>query len=186
MPTLTLRDWLAGSRPVAGALGACSLMLLACSWFVLGPGALGKSSDVGTPAPVRIGDVTSRHPSPGAGHSRPEVRAVATKPRLGSRVAKAPRGTAPTPVPASTPQAHSQAPVAPSPPATPPPASNTSTPQSAPVLPAVTTPTLPAPVGELPKVDVPPVTIQVPSVSVPVLPVTVPAVTVTTPALGLP
>ena len=49
---MTTSDYLTGARPVVGTLGACGLMLLACSWFVLGPGDLGKSREVGVPAPM--------------------------------------------------------------------------------------------------------------------------------------
>src|SRR5947208_13273470 len=50
------REWLTGARPVAGAVGACSLMLLACSWFALRPGGVVAGRDVGSPAPVQIDD----------------------------------------------------------------------------------------------------------------------------------
>jgi hypothetical protein len=187
LPALTLRDWLTGTRPVVGAIGACSLMLLACSWFVLGPRELGKSSDVGTPAPVRIAALKSE-PSPRGQRTHTEGHAIPTKPRRTSAGVRSPRRAVPRPVTESAPQSHSAAPTAPSPPAapTPKPASSSSTSPPAPVVPAVTTPALPAPLDDVPEVNVPPVTVQVPPVSVPVLPVTVPAVTVTTPALGLP
>src|SRR5690242_7950615 len=32
---LTISEFLSGARPLVGTVGACGLMLLACSWFVL-------------------------------------------------------------------------------------------------------------------------------------------------------
>jgi hypothetical protein len=42
---------------------ASGLMLLACSWFVLGTGSFGISRDVGGPDPVRIDGATAPRPA---------------------------------------------------------------------------------------------------------------------------
>jgi hypothetical protein len=49
-----LRSWLTGMRPVAGAIAACSVLLLGCSLFGLGPGDFGARRGVAMPAPVRV------------------------------------------------------------------------------------------------------------------------------------
>jgi hypothetical protein len=57
-PSVGLREWALGTRPVVGAIAASSLMLLACSWFAFNAGVFSPSRDVGGPAPVRIKDAT--------------------------------------------------------------------------------------------------------------------------------
>jgi hypothetical protein len=53
-PSVGLRRWLLGARPVVGMIAASSLMLLACSWFAIGTPGFGTSRDVGKPDPVRM------------------------------------------------------------------------------------------------------------------------------------
>src|SRR5213078_1927868 len=72
------REWLTGMRPVAGAVGACSLMLLGCSWFAFRPGGVDAGSDLGSPAPVRIDDSSREAPrgtQPQAGPASTRQRA---------------------------------------------------------------------------------------------------------------
>ena len=71
------REWLTGARPVAGAVGACSLMLLACSWFALRPGGVVAGRDVGSPAPVQIDD--SFRQSASTAHARPVSASTARR-----------------------------------------------------------------------------------------------------------
>jgi hypothetical protein len=63
-PSVGLREYLHGARPLVGTIAASSLMLLACSWFALETGHFGGSQDVGGPDAVQIDD------SAGAGSAR--------------------------------------------------------------------------------------------------------------------
>lgn len=183
MKAPVLYPWLTGTRPVAGAVGACSLMLLACSWFAIAPDRVGSGPhDVGSRTPVWIGDspqdagrVAPARTAP-AHRSDVSVRrssGAQTKPR---RLVTPGARTTPTTSPATT--AEAAPPSAPSRDATKP-AGSAPAPQSEPITP----PTLPAPLDELSNVSVPlpAVTLpqQVPSVPLPDL------ATTTTP-LGLP
>jgi hypothetical protein len=179
---LTISEYLSGARPLVGTVGACGLMLLACSWFVLGPGDLGRSHDVGTPAPVLIiGDPTGEraaHAVP-AHHGTPS-QGARSRDVSAKRSAVARASIAPLSQPSSAPavastQSPSTAPAAPSPTA-PPPTPGMQAAQAAPEPPAVTTPPLPAPLDGLPEVTLPPIPAAVPLPDVS---------TVTTP-LGLP
>jgi hypothetical protein len=179
---VTTSDYLTGARPVVGTLGACGLMLLACSWFVLGPGDLGKSRDVGFPAPVRIADARSEQSPTASAVRTPDLSA----PRPGERAthAAAAKRTDPklppvtvrprsTHVPAAT-NAHS-------PSVAPPTSAVPATTQPAAEPPAVTTPALPAPPAGLPEVPAPPVSLpQLPAVQPPAV------IGTTTTQLGLP
>jgi hypothetical protein len=179
VPTFTLHDWLSGTRPVAGAVGACGLMLLACSWFVLAPGRVGETNDVGSPPAVHIQQSHDagrtgprRTVPPGPQRDVGSHRAVTQRqdpPRVlstGTRNGKSATPAATPPSPASAPVGATQPHVgAPAP-----------TPQP---MPAVA---LPGPVGEPPAGSLP-----LPHVSVPQLPtVTVPDLGTTTTPLGLP
>jgi hypothetical protein len=168
---------LTGTRPVAGAVGACSLMLLACSWFAFAPDRIGSGpDDVGSRAPVQLDDAAQDAGRVAPARTAPAHRsdvsirrssaAQSTRRRLVTPGARANPGTSP----ATTAEA--------APPSTPSrdatkPAESAPAPQSAPITP----PTLPAPVDALPNVSVP--LPQVPSVPLPDL------ATTTTP-LGLP
>jgi hypothetical protein len=178
-------EYLTGARPVVGTVGACGLMLLACSWFVLGPGDLGRSRDVGSPAPVHVGDVTGEPSAGGAPHKTatptrarriPLARAQHVSPRrdVAANATIAPAGHEPSPAAAAT-QSPSTAPAAPSRAATPTTPGVPAT-QPAPELPAVT-PTLPAPLDGLPQATLP--SVQLPAVQLP-------DVSSTTTKLGLP
>jgi hypothetical protein len=178
--TLRLRGCLTGARPVVGTVGACGLMLLACSWFALGPGDLGRSRDLGTPLPVRIGDVTGERPSAGALHRTATTRAptgrgrihdVSARRGVAAKVTIAPTGRKPSPKPTSAAKSSSTAPAAPSPAAAP----------ATPGVPA----TQPAPLDGLAEGTLPPVSVpQIPAVTVPA--VQLPDVSATTTQLGLP
>jgi hypothetical protein len=63
-PSVGLREYLLGARPLVGTIAASGLMLLACSWFALEKGGFGRSDDVSGPAAVHIND------SAGAGAAR--------------------------------------------------------------------------------------------------------------------
>src|ERR687887_485973 len=63
-PSVGLREYLLGARPLVGTIAASSLMLLACSWFALGTSRFGGSDDFGGPAVVHVDD------SAGAGAAR--------------------------------------------------------------------------------------------------------------------
>jgi hypothetical protein len=65
-PALSPRSFLLGARPVAGALGASGLKLLACSWFAIGLGTLTLL--------------------PGAGSARQTVRIAPAGPRADAGV----------------------------------------------------------------------------------------------------
>jgi hypothetical protein len=184
MKAPVLYPWLTGTRPVAGAVGACSLMLLACSWFAIAPDRVGSGpDDVGSRTPVRIDD------SPDAGRVAPARTAPTHRSdvsvRRSSAAQSTPRrlvtqGARPTPTtsPATTAEAAPSS--APSRDATTP-AGSTPAPQSAPVTP----PALPTPLDELPNVSVP-----LPPVSLPQLPqvpsAPLPDLATTTTPLGLP
>jgi hypothetical protein len=176
-PAIGLREWLSGVRPVAGAIAASSLMLLACSWFAFSSGLLGPRHDVGKVDPVRIDGVaplravtSSTASASAAGHARPEVGtprahhrgAAAATPEIQQSAEAGPQlvtSAAPGPVPAGA-KFPSAAPAAPTAAAT--------TPVAPPVVPDVTS-TLPPPLDELPNVTMPPITapVAVPSLSVP-------------------
>lgn len=177
LPVVGLKDWLTGARPVAGAIGACSLMLLACSWFVFGTEHTGPGGDVGAPTPVRIDDTAPRDVGartravPAAPAPK---RAHAVQARLAPSVPRTPPA-GPSVRPSQTRSAE--------PPATPvasPPAAPTSA--AAPAQVQAPTPALPAPLDSPPTVTVPSISVSVPQV--PGVPL--PPVTVTTPPLGLP
>jgi hypothetical protein len=189
-PPVTKSEYLTGARPVVGTVGACGMMVLACSWFVLGPGDLGRSRDVGTPTPVHIGEVTGERDAAGVPTrrgvpARSKARDVSAKgAALHTSVAPRP-GRNPGPVVAAA-QFPSARPAAPAPAAAPA-APGVPAAQPAPEPPAVT-PALPAPLDGLPEVTQPPA--PLPPVSVPQVPSVplpeVPAVTTITTQLGLP
>jgi hypothetical protein len=174
-PVRRSREWLTGVRPVAGAVGACSLMLLACSWFAFRPASVDAGSDVGSPPPVRIDDgnregvpastrrrarvvlwsITARRPSPAAGARdiRPSTGRLQYGPPPAASAEAAPASSAPP---------SSAAPPVATPPAAP--------------LP-------PAPVDGLPSVSSPPVSLpQLPEL----LTVQLPDLATATTPLGLP
>jgi hypothetical protein len=179
VPTFTLRDWRSGARPVAGAVGACGLMLLACSWFAFAPGRVGESNDVGSPPAVHIQQahdasrIAPRRPvAPAPQRDVGRQRTVTHRqgpPHVLSTGTRSGKSATPPATPASPASAAAAAtqpnPAAPAPPPQPVPAA-----------------TLPA------QLDGPPaVTVPVPQVSVPQLPsVTVPDLGTTTTPLGLP
>lgn len=174
-PVRRSREWLTGMRPVAGAVGACSLMLLACSWFAFRPGSLDAGRDVGSPAPVRIDDG-----NPEAAHSTHSQALQASTRHRGSIT---PRRSSPAAVTrdirasTSRPQ-HSPLPAVPAEAAPPSPA------PPSPAAPPAATP----PAEGLPTVSVPPVThppMSLPQVSE-VPGVQLPDLATTTPPLGLP
>jgi len=188
MPLVAVREWLTGIRPVAGALGACGLMLLACSWFAFNPGGVDVGQNADAPTAVRIND--SLNESVGESHAlRESTSTASTRPavirRAHSRhapaqatstrtaVTEGPRSTDASPAPATqAPASH---------------ASSQSATQSSPATSppddpgvTVTTPTLPPPLDGVPTVTTPTAPVpQVPSVPIPDLP------TITT-KLGLP
>jgi hypothetical protein len=186
MKAPVLYPWLTGTRPVAGAVGACSLMLLACSWFAIAPDRVGSDPDVGSRTPVRIGDSPQD-----AGRVAPARTVPAHRSDVSARRSSAAQTTPRrliTPGARTTRATTAEAtpPSAPSRDATKP-AGSAPAPQSAPARQSapITPPTLPGPLDELPNVSVPvpPVTLpqlpQVPSVALPD-----PATTAT--PLGLP
>lgn len=187
------REWLTGIRPVAGAVGACSLMLLACSWFAFRPGSVDAGSDVGSPAPVRIDDGSRAAPRgtqaravPASTRHRTPVVSRSIKARRSSSGAAARDIRTSTGRPQRSPLPTAPAKAAPPSPApgTPAaPAGATTPASSTPPAPPEGLPNVPLPPVSLPPVSVPPVSLppvpQVPSVQVPDLPTT------TTP-LGLP
>jgi hypothetical protein len=188
------REWLTGARPVAGAVGACSLMLLACSWFALRPGGVDAGRDVGSPAPVQIDD--SFRQSASTAHAHPVSASTARRgePKRSSRGRrqlphrananedKPSTGVAPQePLPAAPVQAAAPSPAQPS--AAP---SHVSPPAAAPTPPAVVPPVSLPPVPSVP-VQAPSVPVEAPSLPVHVPSVPVPALaTTTTTTLGLP
>jgi hypothetical protein len=177
--------WLTGTRPVVGAVSACSLMLLGCSWFAFPPDPVGSGpDDMGSRAPVRIDsapqDAGRAAPALSVPMHRPDVsvrRSTGAQSTLRRLVTPSAR-TSPRTAPATT--AEAAPPSAPSRGATKP-AAPAPAPPSAPVTP----PTLPAPLDEVPNVSVP-----LPSVTVPQLPqvpsVPVPDLATPTTPLGLP
>jgi len=170
---VTTSDYLTGARPVVGTLGACGLMLLACSWFVLGPGDLGKSREVGVPAPMRMADARSEQ-SPTASAVR--TRAVSARrpvQRPATHAAVARRTDPKLPPVMVRPRADHVPAVAnaQSPSVAPVPAAVPAAPQPSGQPPAVTTPALPAPPVSLP---------QLPALQLPAV------VAATTTPLGLP
>jgi hypothetical protein len=161
------REWITGARPVVGTFAACSLLLLACSWFVVDGGSFGSHADVGTPNPVHLQgsaparDVSTRRAgasaaprSTRAGASAKHGAAVTPARHLGTGAPPVRRNGAPgraTPQPAQ-PSADSTAASAPPPPVTVPPL------PPVPPVPAISLPPIP-PVPPLPQVPV-----QVPDV----------------------
>lgn len=191
-PKLGTREYLSGARPIAGAVAACGLLLLACSWFAMAEGRMAPTRDVGKADPVRIdgtpsavtgvnGEAAARTGHQGitaavarslrgaAGSSARRSHAV----RIGSGRAEQSPAELPSPL-APRAQTHVEAAVVPR-----------SSPPSPPPAATVETPALPAPLDELPDVTVP-VPVPVPSVPVkPSVPDT-PAVPDLTPSVGLP
>jgi hypothetical protein len=185
-PTVGFREYVTGARPIAGAIGACGLMLVACSLFVLRPSDLGAGTDVGTPGPVRIDDTQAQpktrpapsHPSR-ARHvgalTRTTVAPIHVQLGPSHRSSPARPGPQTTPARASTPTPATEAPAATASAPTPTATTPTETPP----------PTPPQPVVQVPPVSLPPV--SVPPVSVPQVPsVTVPDLSKTASTLGLP
>jgi hypothetical protein len=191
-PTLGVRDWLAGARPVAGTVAASGLMLAVCSWFALETGGLGRHRDVGQPTPVRlqgnpVSPAQSRaHATARTGHARPDVGRPTPAPQRHT-VSRTERdaGTPGAQAPDSRPgQPDSSAP-------TPQPARTTPSPTTSSSLqPTSTTTNLPAPLDELPTSVTVPSTPVTPSVTVTVpqasVPSPQPVVTTATSTLGLP
>jgi hypothetical protein len=181
------REWLTGIRPVAGAIGACSLMLLACSWFAFRPGSVDARSDVGSPAPVRIDDGSRAAPR------GTQLRAVRASKRHRTPVVSrsiTPRPPSPGAAARDVRPSSGRPQRSPLPPAPAKPAPPSPTPGS-PAAPAATPPTLPAPPAPaegLPTVPLPPVSLPpVPLPQAPQLPgVQVPDLPTTTTPLGLP
>lgn len=188
-PTVGMRDWLAGARPVAGAVAASGLMLLACSWFFIGAGRPGGRHDVGQPSPVRLQENPAQRTGPASPirtrktHTRVDAARATTAPqqhKAGPLV-----GDAGTPS-ASTPAPQAGRPDSPAPQ----PTRATSTPATSQPS-ATTTTNLPAPLDELPTSVTVPSTPVTPGVTVP-LPQTPPVpppsdvVTNATSTLGLP
>jgi hypothetical protein len=187
-PLRRSREWLTGMRPVAGAVGACSLMLLACSWFAFRPGSVDAGSDVRSPAPVRIDNAgrgaargTQPRAVPASTRQRTPVVRRAITPRRSSP------GAATRDIRASTgrPQ-RSPLPAAPAKAAPPSPAPGSPSAPASATPPA--TPALPSLPDDLPSVPLPPVSL--PPVSLPQAPplpsVQVPDLPTTTTPLGLP
>jgi hypothetical protein len=177
-PLRRSREWLTGMRPVAGAVGACSLMLLACSWFAFRPGSVDAGRDVGSPAPVRIDD-SNREATRGAQpqavsastrHRAPDVRGSITPQRSSpGAVARDLRPSTGRPQRSPLPAAPAEAAA---------PSSAPPSPAAAPVATPPAAPSLPAPLDGVPSVSLPQVP-ELPSVQLPDLGTT------TTP-LGLP
>lgn len=172
--------YLTGARPVVGTLGACGLMLLACSWLALAPGKLGRTREVGAPSPVRI-DGRTVEPSPAQRAAAAVPRARRTSPRAvaverhpaARRLTARQRSRTPKPIPASAqPPSTGRA--------TPPPAAEPSPPPAPATERPAIMPTPPVPVGDLPQATLPPV-------AIPSLPdVAAPDIGATTLPLGLP
>lgn len=163
---LTTPGYLSGARPIVGTVGACGLMLFACSWFALGAGDLGRNNDVATPAPVHIGYASGER-----------ATAVPQRTARGRHISATRSAVAHTST--ARPASQSAAPAAPSPTAQPS-APAVQAAQGAPEPPAVTTPPLPAPLDGLPEVTFPPISVpQVPAVQLP-------DVSTVTTQLGLP
>ena len=159
-PAVGLRVWVSDARPVLGAIAACSLMLLACSWFALSSGALGPRHDVGQPSPVRIDgtappdiEIPSR---PASSTARPARVDVGPRPtQRGGAAAAAPElrqssEAGPKPVAPATRGRVSAGTETPA---------RKGAPAVASPIPPVEPPPLPAPVHDLPNVSVPPVTL---------------------------
>jgi hypothetical protein len=175
------RARLTGARPVAGAVGACSLMLLACSWFAFGPGRVEAGRELGSPRPVRFDDRTDRTTANRAAlrsvvprqtrhgrtaEKRARARQTAARIKAGAdRSSSVSQQAAPAPSVQTAAPSPSPAPVASS---TPAPSSTPTLPDG---LPAVTPPAVSVP--------------QVPSLPQPQLP-DLPVVPTVTPSLGLP
>jgi hypothetical protein len=186
-PTIGLRDWIAGVRPVAGTVAASGLLLLACGWFALEAGGLGRHRDVGQPSPVRLqtnpaATTAQASHTPGrALHARGDVGRAGTAPRA-HRVGGA-RQDAGAPAPAR--QESTPAPPQPTRASSAPAAQNTSP------APATTTTNLPPPLDEVPTTVTVPPTPVTPGVTVPLpqapsVPAPAPVVTTVTNTLGLP
>src|ERR1051325_7986355 len=77
MPLVAVREWLTGIRPVAGALGACGLMLLACSWFAFNTGGVDVGQNANTPTAVQINDALNE--SVGESHALRESAPTSTQ-----------------------------------------------------------------------------------------------------------
>ena len=161
------REYLSGARLLVGTIAASTLMLLACSWFVLGTGVFGSSRDVGRPDPVRIGGSTPAQAATGTKSDVAPVRtrradAIAPRPhRPGATwprsngngsTAQGKATTEPAPAPGEAKPA-AAAPSASSP--------ATSTPPEQTVVPGVDV-TLPAPLDEVQAPALPPVPVTPP------------------------
>src|SRR5437899_2048110 len=82
---LGFRDWASGARPVLGTIAASALLLLACSWFVIGAGSLGRRHDVGQRTPVELRPAQTpgsetRAPAPTRARARNPRAEVGSKP----------------------------------------------------------------------------------------------------------
>jgi len=183
----------AGARPVVGALGACGLMLLACSWFAFGAGGLSPfHRDVGSTAPVRIqtpagAAAAPAHKAPAVTPTRRAANRQATHADVSQSVgvARAPQPASGRPTPAPAPPAApdvsrpAAAPAQATAP-TPAPTQSESQVQASPTPP----PALPAPPDNvpLPAVSLPPISLP----ALPTVTVQVPVLPTTTLPLGLP
>jgi hypothetical protein len=165
-------EWLTGARPLVGGAAAASLMLLACSWFALESGALGRSADVGDPGPVEL-----HVPAVGATSRAPVASPTRPRAEQPQRRASPPTPTEPAvaqpvqPVAVAPATNPSPAPPAPTPPPAAAPTSDPATPVSA--------------VSEVVDEVVPPVTVSVPTVTVPAITVSAPIVSVSTPPISI-
>jgi hypothetical protein len=118
VPSVGLRQYLLGARPVVGAIAASGLMLLACSWFVIEKGGFGTSRDVGGPGSVRIdgstpaGTATARTPDAvtsadqridaGRGSNRGEASRAHNVRQASEHAAQGAAATGPAPAQASS------------------------------------------------------------------------------------
>jgi hypothetical protein len=164
---------ISGARPVAGAAGACGLMLLACSWFAIGPGRVDAAGNLRSPAPVRFDD-GARPTAAKRSHLRAAAAGQTGHPRATRKRAAAPRTAPRVEVTSGRSSSVSQQAA----PATPTHAAAPAPP------PAPADATTPAPVSAPPLPDgLPPVAL--PAVSVPQVP-DLPVVPTVTTSLGLP
>ena len=181
---LGFRDWACGARPVLGTIAASALLLLACSWFAIGVGSLGRRHDVGQMTPVQLRPAQTprsemRAPAPTRAQGRDPRAEVGSKPHAvqpvrTAGVHQAP-GTESAPSPARGGDAGEAVPggVLPATPVAP----------AEPPAPTTITAQLPAPPDELP---LPPP--AVPTVVVPPAPTLppLPDVSTTTAIIGVP